>query len=252
MEKGILFLHGLEAGINGEKGLFLRKNFKNCIYPDLEVSIYKIHKANSILRLILLNPIFICLISALTIFCYYICTKIGLIVGIPINVLLFVISLLLTKKFFIRKAVDIAMDNNIYVAYREIIKYNPKVLIGSSWGGAVALTLIKRGLWTGHTIVLAPAFYAVNKIIYNNMTDKIMEFQLKNLKGYGGKIIVYHSLLDNVIPFRDSEFLCENKQNTCQHFELRIIKDDNHSLKSLIGEPDYILKRDVEKLLNIF
>ena len=38
-----------------------------------------------------------------------------------------------------------------------IAREKPDVLVGSSFGGAVALALLERGMWRGPTLLLAPA-----------------------------------------------------------------------------------------------
>jgi len=38
-----------------------------------------------------------------------------------------------------------------------LAEFRPDVLVGSSFGGAVAVALLQRGLWRGPTLLLAPA-----------------------------------------------------------------------------------------------
>jgi len=38
-----------------------------------------------------------------------------------------------------------------------IKRHDPDVVVGSSWGGAVALACIQTGVWYGPTLLLAPA-----------------------------------------------------------------------------------------------
>jgi len=55
-----------------------------------------------------------------------------------------------------------AMDTSdfeacIRVQVEEIERFGPEVLAGSSFGGAVAVALLERGLWRGPTLLLAQA-----------------------------------------------------------------------------------------------
>ncbi len=55
-----------------------------------------------------------------------------------------------------------AMDTNDFeacvgVQHAEIERFHPDVLVGSSFGGAVAVALLRRGLWQGPTLLLAQA-----------------------------------------------------------------------------------------------
>ena len=83
------------------------------------------------------------------------------------------------------------------------------------------------------------------------------EFQLKklNMENYKGKIIVYHSLVDKVVPYEDSVYLCEKdeeeKEDNFINFELKTLKFDDHALNSLIKKPEDSLKNDVLELLKI-
>lgn len=270
MGKNILFIHGLEAGLNGEKGVYLRKTFQNCICPDLQVSKFKLYLKNSFIRNLLTNPLFLGEISSFLFFSYLIYYKFGLFPSIFISLITFVPMIILSKKYLIRNAVKKSLENNIDIAYSNIVKHEPKVLIGSSWGGSVVLNLIQRGLWNGHTILIAPAFYAVNKVVYNNEKSKIKEFRLSEVKNLNGKIIIYHSIDDEVIHYEDSEYLCgisrnykelsqiENDYNsnyigtyTNGLIELKTYKKEDHSLNVLISEPDFKLRADIDELMKI-
>lgn len=55
-----------------------------------------------------------------------------------------------------------AMDTSDYEACvrlqcEALREFEPEVLVGSSFGGAVAVTLLQRGLWRGPTLLLAQA-----------------------------------------------------------------------------------------------
>jgi hypothetical protein len=248
MKNVILFLHGLEAGISGRKTKHLKKHFENCICPDLEVSIYKLNRKNSFLRIMLFNPFMIALLSLTIIFTILLLEYFNIILSIILPLSLLIISFKLAKNYFVSNAVSIALENNISLAEKELKKHNPKVLIGSSWGGAVAVNLIQRGVWKGHTILLAPAYQKVKETIMKIQEEQ--SFQFKNLVHYEGKIIVYHSHLDEIIPIENSHLLCESSENkNSEFYELKLISSDNHKLESLIEAPEYKLKSEIDQLL---
>jgi len=270
MDKNILFIHGLEAGINGEKGKYLRSAFKNCICPDLHVSKFKIYLKNSFLRNLITNPLFLAITSSFLIISYFIYSKFELFPTIMVGLLSLTVMITLSKKNLIRNAVKKSLENNIETAYTNILKHEPKVLIGSSWGGSIVLNLIQRGLWNGHTILIAPAYYKTNEVVFNNEKEKIKEFRLSESKNFYGKIIIYHSIDDEIIPYEDSEYLCGitksfDKSNKTQkdfssnmidtyksgQIELRTFIREDHSLNILISEPEFRLKKDIEVLLKL-
>jgi hypothetical protein len=268
MSGKILFLHGLEAGLNGNKSQYLKNIFKNdCITPDLEVSIYKIWLKNSFIRNILKNKrihfilffimILVKLISNFTKL-YFLSFLIGII--------FFIILIILNKNYLISEAVKVSMENNIKIAEDEIKKHNPEIIIGSSWGGGIIINLIKKGIWKGNSLIIAPAYYSINKVIYGNNINsnnidecnKIFDFNFSKIKindfDKNAKIIVYHSKEDKVICFKESERLCErinfNKENEnfFNNFELKLYEKGDHSMNELCKKTG-ILKNDILNLL---
>ncbi len=45
----------------------------------------------------------------------------------------------------------------VALQHAELERFHPDVLVGSSFGGAVAVALLQRGLWRGPTLLLAQA-----------------------------------------------------------------------------------------------
>jgi predicted esterase len=84
------------------------------------------------------------------------------------------------------------------------------ILIGSSWGGAVALWLIAHELFSGNILVFAPALKTVLiKSGYNNQQiNEIYDKIRSNSIDKGHKILVAHGVLDIVVPLKDSIELC--------------------------------------------
>ena len=271
----ILFLHGLEAGLNGNKSVYLRKEFPNCTTPDFQVSRFKIWLKNSFLRHIITTPIF--LITTSSIFLSYFLIRIftdKILYCMLIVIGLFVIFGLSAKNYLIRIAVIKSLENNIEISHKEIMKSRPEVIIGSSWGGAILVKLIERGMWKGNSILIAPAYYSVNKIIYNNRKEEISKFHLREIKknNFNGKIIIYHSKEDNIVPLKDSIMLCDNVYNNYYNNDNRFVSDNNidskindvndididlkinekgdHSMNVLLEEPENILKNDILEMLN--
>jgi hypothetical protein len=277
----ILFLHGLEAGLNGNKSNYLRKEFPNCTTPDFQVSKFKIWLKNSFLRNILTSKIFLLSTSSILLASIFICMKFNLLFfGISFGFISFFLFLILAKNSLIRNAVKKSMENNIQLSKDEIIKNKPDVIIGSSWGAAVLVNLIERDIWKGNSIMIAPAYYSVNKVIFNNNKNEIYKFNFSKINNISndfiGKIIVYHSKEDTLIPFRDSEILCgknyysineENKNNNSDNNNSKSISDignfnnnidiifkvyekGGHPMNELLEEPENILKNDIINILN--
>jgi predicted alpha/beta hydrolase family esterase len=265
MSGKILFLHGLEAGLHGTKSRYLKKIFKNdCITPDLQISKFKIWLKNSFIRNILKNKRFLFILISIILTCLTIANLTKLYsLGLFIGIISFIILIIFNKKYLISEAVKLSMDNNIKIAEDEIKKHNPEIIIGSSWGGALLVNLIKRGIWKGNSLIIAPAFYTINKVIYgNNSENNIFDFNFSKIKindfDTNAKIIVYHSKEDEVISYKESLKLCEKinpnlnsneeNENFFNNFELKLYEKGDHSMDELCKKSG-ILKNDILNLL---
>lgn len=90
----------------------------------------------------------------------------------------------------------------------------PDVLVGSSFGGAVALSLLDRGLWRGPTVLLAAAAARLG---------------VPNRIPAGVTATVVHGTSDVVIPIEDSRALAASGDR------VRSVEvDDDHRLSTLL------------------
>ena len=90
-----------------------------------------------------------------------------------------------------------ALRPSINIATREILSFQPDVIVGSSFGGAVLAQMIHESLWVGPSVLLAPAWKKITG------QCSLAPDKAKNL-------IVFHSQEDDVVPFEDSIELVNN------------------------------------------
>ncbi|NND60475.1 MAG: hypothetical protein HKN49_09435 [Gammaproteobacteria bacterium] len=103
-----------------------------------------------------------------------------------------------------------------------INQFDPDVLVGSSFGGAVALALLQRGLWQGPTLLLAQAG---------------LRYGLPALLPAGVPVWIVHGLRDVVIDPEDSRTLAAHGDPQ----QVRLIEvDDDHGLFSIVGNEDLV------------
>lgn len=77
-------------------------------------------------------------------------------------------------------------------ARAAIEAHRPALVVGSSFGGAVAIELLARGLWSGPAVLIAPAH---------------THFGGATTLPAGARVVVLHGTDDDVVPVEDSRAL---------------------------------------------
>jgi pimeloyl-ACP methyl ester carboxylesterase len=117
-------------------------------------------------------------------------------------------------------AVTLPMDTSVFeasvgVQAARIAERSPDVLVGSSFGGAVALALLVRGIFRGPTLLLAPAhrYYGVEEGV-----------------PLGVPVLIVHGTRDSVVSIEGSRALAR----TGTLGLVRLVEvDDEHRLGTL-------------------
>jgi pimeloyl-ACP methyl ester carboxylesterase len=201
----IIFLHGLEGGPSGAKSIYLRERSEVLTAPDLHMSVMDFWKTNSIIR----SAVWIGITRPWTLF---------------------------DRPRLIHAAVLESLLSCTKIAEAAISQSQHDIIIGSSWGGAVCLSVISRGKWGGNVVLLAPALkrillrseaphaYEVLHKYYQDIRNALKE-------NPGLKIIVVHGSEDKTVPLEDSEELC---RELC--VELIIINGGDHGMNDHLLE----------------
>jgi predicted esterase len=95
--------------------------------------------------------------------------------------------------------------------------FQPDLLIGSSFGGAIAVALLERGLWRGPTLLLAQA-----AVLYRP-SARLPE---------GVRVLLVHARQDAVVPIEHSRTLA--RTGSADLVEL-VECDDDHALTQLMA-----------------
>lgn len=99
---------------------------------------------------------------------------------------------------------------------REVASFRPDVLVGSSFGGAVAVALLQRGDWRGPTLLLAPAPAAFG--VPPRLPD-------------GATVWIVHGSRDEVVPIAGSLALAGS--GSPERVRLLEVRDD-HRLSATV------------------
>lgn len=187
----ILFLSGLESGPTGSKARYLQQKYPSqmCI-PDLRMSLWRPDRRNSVVRRLFWKA----------------CAH-------PLRCLT-------NWNEALKEAALDSLEKCVDVAAKEIcrvVDHPLRLVIGSSWGGAIALCLLGRGDWKGPTLLIAPALKLILRHRSNNIdtvrrqVDTWYQSILAHLPEISQrtKIIVIHGDRDDTVPLEDSQELCE-------------------------------------------
>jgi hypothetical protein len=99
-----------------------------------------------------------------------------------------------------------------------IRRFRPDVLVGSSFGGAVAVALLQRGLWRGPTLLLAQA---------------AEQLGLRPELPTGVRVWIVHGTRDDVVPVAASGVLA---QSGSPGFVRLVEVDDDHRLSASVAD----------------
>jgi predicted esterase len=103
-----------------------------------------------------------------------------------------------------------------------LASFEPDLLIGSSFGGAVAVALLERGLWRGPTLLLAQA------ALHYRPEARLPE---------GVAVTLVHGLADDVVPIEQSRALARTGTPAL----VRLVEvDDDHALSALVASGELV------------
>eukprot|EP00009_Paramoeba_aestuarina_P018022 CAMPEP_0201528418 /NCGR_PEP_ID=MMETSP0161_2-20130828/38297_1 /ASSEMBLY_ACC=CAM_ASM_000251 /TAXON_ID=180227 /ORGANISM="Neoparamoeba aestuarina, Strain SoJaBio B1-5/56/2" /LENGTH=233 /DNA_ID=CAMNT_0047929683 /DNA_START=49 /DNA_END=746 /DNA_ORIENTATION=+ len=230
----IMFIHGLEGHPNGRKVTMLRDQGFEVHAPDMQMSLYRLNKSNSVTRHLLRLPEFQVICAVLF---AGICSIIWASLWPSVAVLLLGVAWLAIRiRSLFAEAMHVSFLACVDIQTLALPRYNPDVLIGSSWGGAVAQELIARGNYTGPTILLAPALQEVlNMTGQGCLSSPASSHEeeaesITRLKQRSGDmpILVFHDRQDDTIPYQHSVELARDSE-----IELRTVSAGGHSLLDL-------------------
>ncbi len=120
-----------------------------------------------------------------------------------------------------------AMDTRVFsscvhVHAETLRSFQPDVLIGSSFGGAVVVELLRRGLWKGPTLLLAQA------ALHYDPSATLPE---------GVPVTLVHGRNDDIVNIEDSRRL--SRTGSPELVEL-LERDDDHPLSRLVESGELI------------
>lgn len=118
-------------------------------------------------------------------------------------------------------------DESVQTQKQALQLFAPDVIVGESFGAAVAYELIRSGLWKGPTVFMCPAVQHVRaKVLGPEQASKV-EFPAKL------PLVIIHGKNDTHIPLEHSEQLFANSDRTCSALHL---VDDDHMMRRVVEQ----------------
>ncbi len=111
----------------------------------------------------------------------------------------------------------------VALLHRALVAWKPQLLVGSSFGGAVALELMRAGVWRGPTLLLAQASLLAQR------RAGILRPGAEARLPPDVDVLLVHGTRDEVVPLADSRILAASSRRA------RLVEvDDGHGLESLL------------------
>jgi len=122
-----------------------------------------------------------------------------------------------------------AFEGCVRLQAEAIAKTCPDVVVASSFGGAVAVNLVHRGLWSGPTLLLAPAQERCRRVFAKVGYHLPRAATLHSvLEAAPCPMVVVHGTRDTIVPVADSVELAGEAAAT--RVKLLTV-EDNHTLQ---------------------
>ncbi|WP_224360529.1 alpha/beta hydrolase [Hyalangium versicolor] len=223
----VLFIHGLESHPQGSKVRILREQGFDVVAPDMQMAVLQFKRRNSVLRQLLRLPetwlagVVIGISSVL-------CIVGSSVLGLTATILLGLIWGAVRGRALVAKAFARSFAACVEVQRAAVQREKPEIIVGSSWGGAIAAELIIRGEWSGPTVLLAPAILKASEWMGRlDSTDKMESIRARSTQV---PIVVFHDPSDDTVPHQDSVELARGSR-----IDFRSVDAGGHRLMGLLN-----------------
>jgi len=219
----LLFVHGLESHPNGSKTRILREQGFEVVAPDMHMGLFQLRRRNSALRqLPRLKETRLALAGVALGLAVAGASASGL--GIAALGVAWGVS---RRKALLARALGRSFDACVTIVRQALTEAQPDIVVGSSWGGAVAADLLVHDLWTGPTVLLAPAIRRV--CVRARRGDGSKEEALLRARSQRAPIVIFHDPSDDTVPHQDSVELARGSA-----IDLRSVDGGGHRLLALL------------------
>ena len=222
----VLFIHGLEGHPNGSKVRQLRAQGFEVHAADMQMSLWQLRRSNSVARHLLRLPevrlLGLAGLVGLTASLWRRSAP-----GAAASLALPAAWLALRRRRLFANAIGRSFDACLEVQREAVAAVQPDVLVGSSWGGALAAQLVLEGSWSGPTVLLAPAFQRVRE--WTGRRGLAEASQRLRRRSAEQPVVLFHDPTDDTVPYLDSLRLAAGSK-----IDLRPVDAGGHRLLDLV------------------
>lgn len=197
----VCFVHGLEGTPQGAKVIGMRAQGLHVMAPNMHMSLWNVRRKNAAVRSILRLPevralgVAGVLSAAISRHTRSILPLVGwgaLTTGWA----------LMSKRELSRRGLASSFEVCLELVARDIQARQPDVIVGSSWGGAVCMELVRQGRLHTPMILLAPAYRKVGEHLgWTDIAHREAQIRSKMARM---DVEIFHDPADDVIPFAHS------------------------------------------------
>jgi hypothetical protein len=249
-DQKVLFVHGLESTPYGFKYQHLKKKFKHVLSVSMYTGIINC-KRNSFLVALLREPSFYKFMGSLVVFLYfafYVVQNIGnefqwkfYLLSIP-SVIFWIRKEAMVREMRWDMMVSI-INNCMEIQAQAIKKFEPDVIVSSSFGAAVVVYGILEQRFSAPIVLCASAHELVNK--------EMFDYWMKSKRNENGKaglkipadlpVVIIHGTKDSTVPFQHSRRLYSILNSDKERVKLKTftkyheIPDEGHRLRSILS-----------------
>ena len=221
----VAFVHGLEGHANGSKVVSLREQGFRVSSAEMGMSLWSLRRENSMARhLLRLGEPRWALGLGLAAVAASVARGSALGVGASVSSLAAWANW--RRRRWVQQALGRSFDACVEIQAKAVREAAPDVLVGSSWGGAVAAQLLLDGVFAGPTILLAPAIARVRSWTCREASGA--DERLRELSRQQ-PLVIFHDPSDETVPHADSVALAAGSQ-----IDLRSVTAGGHRLMDLV------------------
>jgi len=220
MRPRVLYIYGLECGPNGTKARFISDHFNTAIveHSSTKLTTTLRHISPTMIAVVTMLLLVLSVLLEAAIHADQPALKTTLACGTAA----WAVFTLWLGFVGLGRLWMLALQDDLDMIRQKIRAFGPDVLVGSSYGGALASLSMLHGDWKGPTVLLAPATATLARVFGVDFSSCTWP--------EASRVLIVHSEEDTLVPFRDGLWLHARIPKA----RFIPVTNDNHRLDTLL------------------